>query len=219
MDQIGPIELIGIAILAGYGVWMVVFFGSVRPLLMAAIGRRMRVEVEEEVGGLASGTYDVVGKGAPVAKVGAVWLADAGILLLGTVGMAALVFVPTFLAAESGVTDPLYRALTGRRVTFAAPALVPLRAARPSTTTVIAVRNGGGAVERQCQVSVADYHARNGYLNGRTALFDLPPGAERGVESSLDVSRPIIGAHAFRWKLECANRRLMVQDATLQVGP
>ena len=107
---------------------------SFRPAIMAAIGRSLRVEVKEETIGLASGAYEVVGKGAPVAKVGAVWLADAVVLLLGTVGVAALVFIPTFLVAESGVTDPIYRALTGRRVTFAAPALIPLSAARRSTS-------------------------------------------------------------------------------------
>jgi hypothetical protein len=219
MSEIGPVELIGIGLIVGYIAWLVLFFSVVRDRLMAAIGRRLRVEVKEEMGGLASGAYEVVGKGAPVAKVGAVWLADAAVLLLGTVGVAALVFTPTFLVAESGATDPIYRALTGRRVTFAAPALIPLSAARRSTTTAIAVRNDGSQIERQCQVSTADYTARNGYLNGRTALFDLPPGAERGVEASVDAARPIVGAHVIRWRLECANRRLMAQEATVQVSP
>jgi hypothetical protein len=219
MGEIGPVELIGIGLIVGYIAWLVLFFSVVRDRIMAAIGRGLRVEVQEEMGGLASGTYEVVGKGAPVAKVGVVWLADAAVLLLGTVGVAALVFVPTFLVAESGATDPIYRALTGRRVTFAAPALVPLSAARRSTTTVIAVRNDGSQIERQCQVNTMDYTARNGYLNGRTTLFDLPPGAERGIQATVDVARPLVGAHVFRWRLECANRRLMVQESTLQVSP
>ena len=46
MDQIGPMEVLAIGILIGYGAWLFIFIGRLRHRIMTAIGRRLRVETQ-----------------------------------------------------------------------------------------------------------------------------------------------------------------------------
>jgi hypothetical protein len=175
------------------------------------------VQVAEELDGEGVGTYGTSGAVATVGNQSLVWLADLVVVLAGTLGMAALVFVPTFLVAESGALLPLEGRLTGHRLTLELAAGPHMRASQATASLNVTVRNDGSAPESQCLVSVADYQARNGYLTGRSAFFNLSPGAQRSIDLPLRASRPPLGNHVFRVKLECGQERLMVQRSTLHV--
>jgi len=97
-----PSVVAGVVLLVLFWAWIGVFFARVRPSIMNAVGRRLRVKVEESTSFVDAGTYGVKGDRASLPKTGVVLLADFAVLFLGTVGVAALLFVPAFLVAESG---------------------------------------------------------------------------------------------------------------------
>ncbi|MFO1308586.1 MAG: hypothetical protein U1F64_09105 [Burkholderiales bacterium] len=209
----GPGVWLGLALLAAYGAWLWAFFSRVRPRAMAALGRRLAVEVRESSDPLDAGTYDVEDEGAALRKRAAVYAADLALLLLGTVGVAALVFVPAFLVAESGALLGLEGRLTGRSVAMSAPASATMASGK--ATLAVEVANTGREALRACRATTDGYTARNGYLHGSSAWFDLAPGERRSATVPLDAVRPPAGEHRFRVKVECANERLAVAEATL----
>ncbi len=77
------------------------------------------------------------------------------------------------------------------------------------------VVNDGRESLRQCRATIDGYTSRNGYLHGSSTWFELAPGARRAVEIALDAVEPPAGEHRFRVKVECANERLAVAEATL----
>lgn len=218
MDQVGPMEILGILTLVVYAAWLYTFFSTVRQRLLAAVGRRLMVDVKESSGLLDSGLYTTVGP-ASLRQSVIITLSDMVVTLLGTVGMAALWFIPIFLAVEYGLIDPLQSLLTGRRVTLELPPTITMRASQPTQTVALVVRNDGGSAERQCGVSLADYTARDGYLSARTPLFDLAAHGERALPLPLEGIRPPVGRHTVRVRVECTNRRLTIKPLVVIVEP
>ncbi len=210
---LGPGAWLGLALLAVYGAWLWAFFSRVRPRAMAALGRRLAVEVRESTDPLDAGTWDVEDEGAALRKRGAVYAADLALLLSGTVGVAALVFVPAFLVAESGALLGLEGRLTGRSVAMSAPESATMTSGRATLAVVVA--NTGREALRACRALTDGYTARNGYLHGSSAWFDLAVGERRSVTVPLDAIRPPAGEHRFRAKVECANERLAVANAVM----
>jgi len=211
--DVGPGAWLGTGLLAAYGAWLWAFFSRVRPRAMAALGRRLGVEVRESADPLDAGTYDVEDEDAALRKRGAVYAADLALLLLGTVGVAALVFVPAFLVADSGALLGLEGRLTGRGVAMSAPE--PAAMTSGKATLAVEVAHVGREALRACRALTDGYTSRNGYLHGSSAWFDLAPGERRSVTVPLDAVRPPAGEHRFRVKVECANERLAVAEATL----
>lgn len=217
LSTIGPGAWLGIALFAAYLAWLGAFFASVRPRLMAALGRRLKVEVRESTDLLDAGTYDIEGQGATLPKTGVVYAADLALLLVGTVGVAALVFVPAFIVAESGALLPLEGRITGRSVAIQVAGTATMASASGKATLGVGAINDGRERLRQCRAMVDGYTSRNGYLHGSSAWFDLAPGERRTVEIALDAVKAPAGVHRFRVKVECANERLAVADAVLGV--
>lgn len=190
------------------------FFTHVRPRIMRALGRRLNVRVRESHDVLDAGTW-ATDDDAPIRKTGAVLAVDFAVLMFGTVGVAALVFVPAFIVAEGGVLLGLEGHMTGRQVS--------LRVAGPATmqdgkaSLAVEAANEGRTALEQCRAQVEGYSARNGYLTGASPWFDLDAGARRSVTLTLDAMRPPAGEHAIRVKVECANERLAVADALVVV--
>jgi hypothetical protein len=203
MDQIGLVEIIGIVVVVGYIVWLVAFFQFVRPRLMARAGERMNVHVRESAGVLDSGTYEVVGS-APLAKHGALFGLDFALLFFGTVGICALVSIPGFLIAESGLPYRWESLLLNNAARIASVQVPPL--AEGDAPADIRVQNESDLSLSGCQVRVADYTARNGYLNGASALFDLSPRETRQVTFGLSALQPLPGTYEIALSLECRNR-------------
>lgn len=212
-----PAVVAGLALLVLYWAWIGLFFARVRPSIMAAVGRRLQVDVEESAGLLDAGTYDVRGDDAPLRKTGVVLLADFVVLMVGTVGVAALLFVPAFIVADSGALLPLESKLTGRAATLATLAGATTLDASGSARLDVDAANGGRAALRDCVAGVDGYTARNGYLHGRSATFALASGERRRVAVELEAMRPVPGDHPLRIKLECANERLAVAQAVVRV--
>lgn len=215
-SALGPAVWFGLALLVGYWIWLWAFFRYVRPRIMEAAARRLGVKVEESLRILDSGTYDTTGEAA-LAKRGAIWGIDLVVLLAGTVGVAALVFIPAFVVGESGALLSIESAITGRGATIAPlpRAEMPLAARRASIA--IGVRNSGNEPLAQCRLAVASYTSANGYLTGRTAWFALAVGEARDIAFALDASKPPAGEHRYPVKLECDNERLAVADGVLVV--
>ena len=212
-----PAVLLGLALLAVYWAWIFVFFGRVRPRIMEALGRRLAVRVRESTDVLDAGTYDTRSDRAPLRKKGAIYAADLAVLLLGTVGVAALLFVPAFIVADRGALLPLEARITGRGATVEAAAPAEMARAKGDATLALRVTNDGREALASCAVAVDGYAARNGYLNGRSATFDLPANEQRQAVVPLHAMNPPPGEHRFRVKLECANERIAVADALLVV--
>ena len=212
-----PAVVLGIALLVLYWAWIGVFFARVRPWVMERVGRRLRVKVAESAELLDAGTYDVEGDDRPLGKSAAVVTADFVVLLLGTVGAAALLFVPAFVIAERGLLLPLEAAITGRGATLRVVDAGGMAAGTGKARFVVAAESTGDAALAGCRVGVDGYTARNGYLHGTSATFDLARGAPRTVELELEAMRPLPGEHRFRLELECANERFAVAEATLAV--
>jgi hypothetical protein len=207
----------GILLLLLYWAWIGVFFARVRPGIMNALGRRLRVRVAESTSIVDAGTYGVDAPDAPLRKTGAVLAADFVVLLVGTVGVAALLFVPAFLVAESGALLPPEGKLTGRSATLSVASSATMPSSSGVARIALDASNVGREALRDCRAGVDGYTARNGYLNGSSPRFDLAPGARHAVAIELSATRPPAGAHRFRVKLECANERLAVADAALDV--
>ncbi|CAG1004322.1 hypothetical protein BURK1_03106 [Burkholderiales bacterium] len=217
LSAIGPGAWLGIALVAAYLAWLGMFFARVRPCVMDALGRRLKVEVRESTNILDAGTYDIEGTGATLPKTGAVYAADLALLVVGTVGVAALVFIPAFLVAESGALLPLEGRITGRSVAMRAVGTATMASAPGKAKLGVEAVNDGREGLRQCRATVDGYTSRNGYLHGSSAWFDLATGERRAVEIALDAVNPPAGEHRFRVKVECANERLAVTDASLRV--
>lgn len=214
MSDLTPGAWLGIALIAAYAVWLWAFFTHVRPRVMRALARRLRVRVTESHDVLDAGTW-ATEDDAPIRKTGAVIVADFAVLMLGTVGMAALVFVPAFMVGESGVLLQLEGRMTGRQVSLRVAGPAIMRGGKASLA--VEAVNEGRSPLRQCRAMVEGYTARNGYLTGASPWFDLDAGARRSVAVPLDAIRPSPGEHAFRVKAECTNERLAVSDARLVV--
>lgn len=217
MSDLTPLTYVGLALIAGYWVWLWAFFTHVRPRVMQVLGRRLRVAVQESNGVLDGGTYSAQREDAPLSTQSTILIVDLLLLLTGTVGVAALAFVPAFLVADSGRLLSLEGRLTGRRAMLEAvpAALMPISKARASID--VAVRNDGSASLAQCSAKVADYSARNGYLTGRSALFALEPKQRAVVRVELDAIKPPAGEHRYRIEVECGADRLAVGEARLLV--
>ena len=154
---------------------------------------------------------------APLAKTVAVFGADIVLMLLGTAGVAALVFIPAFIVAESGVLLPMESRMTGRGVVLhlRPPSVMPADAPRASLG--IEVDNAGRADLRACRAVVDGYGARNGYLHGASPWFDIAAGARVAAVVKLEAMRPPRGEHDVRIKVECSNERLAVETVKLTV--
>lgn len=200
-----PAIALGVALLVGYWIWLWAFFAKVRPRIMKALGRRLDVKVAESVEFLDAGTYNVETEDAPIRKHGAVRGVDMLVTVLGTVGVAAAIFVPAFLVAESGALLPLEAKLTGRGATIAAPPESRWPAGNTRTTLDVAVTNSGRSDLARCRLRTADYRARDGYLTGNSPFVDLPVGATRALTLPLAAQRPLAGPTTVRIKLECAD--------------
>jgi hypothetical protein len=212
-----PAVVLGVALLVLYWAWIVVFFGRVRPRIMEALGRRLDVRVRESTDVLDAGTYDTRSERAPLRKKGAIYVVDLVVLLLGTVGVAALVFVPAFLVADSGALLPLEARLTGRGAELRVLEAAEMKAGDGKASLALDVRNAGRDALLGCVGGVDGYSSRDGYLHGATARFDLAAGERRPVALALDATRPPPGERTFRVKLECAGERLAVAEGVLRV--
>jgi hypothetical protein len=215
MHDFGPLTVAGLALVVGYWVWLWAFFARVRPKIMARLGRRLQVRVGESTGVLDGGTYEIQDAQAPLRKHGIVVLADFLLLVAGTVGVAALVFVPAFLVAESGVLLPLEGALTGRRAALGAPAAVAMQGLHADVPIV--VRNTGHLALSQCALATSGYSARSGYVHGRSASFDVGPGEARKLVLALSAAKPVSGTHPIRVALECDARRIAASSVAVEV--
>jgi len=212
-----PAAVLGVVLLAIYWAWIALFFARVRPWLMARLGSRLDVRVRESLNLLDAGTWDASGRGATLPKSGVVMAADLAILLVGVVGVAALIFIPAFLVADSGALLPLEARLAGRGAELRVSGTVEMTSAHPVAPLAVEVANRGREPLRDCYAMVDGHSAQNGYLHGRSARFDLAVGERIRVPLALEAMRPPQGSHAFRLKIECANERLAVARATLRV--
>ena len=209
--------LLGVALLLLYWGWIGLFFARVRPSLMDAIGRRLGVRVAESASPLDAGTYDVEGDHKPLRKSVAVFLADGLVMLAGTVGVAALVFIPAFVAGDRGWLLPLEAKLTGRGASLRIIGFGGMPTTTGKARFTLVAENVGQAMLANCLVNVDGYTARNGYLRGTSTPFELLPGGPRTIELDLDAARPRVGEHRFRLELECSAERLAVAEGVLQV--
>lgn len=215
MDQLGLVEIAGIVFVLAYIGWLIAFFEVVRPRLMQWIGRRLRTGVRESLGAWDAGVYETEDS-APAGKTIALAAADLAVLLLAGPGSFALVGIPAFLLADSGLLHRWEGAVTGTGVRITAMELPVMQ--RDRATAAIAVRNTGRRLARRCTVGLADYTARNGYLTGSSTPFDLEAGESRTVEMQLDAIRIVPGDHRIRVSLECANRLKDRRPATVRIG-
>ena len=212
-----PAAVLGVVLLAIYWAWIALFFARVRPWLMARLGSRLDVRVRESLNLLDAGTWDASGRGATLPKSGVVMAADLAILLVGVVGVAALIFIPAILVADSGALLPLEARLAGRGAELRVSGTAEMTSAHPVAPLAVEVANRGREPLRDCYAMVDGHSAQNGYLHGRSARFDLAVGERIRVPLALEAMRPPQGSHAFRLKIECANERLAVARATLRV--
>jgi hypothetical protein len=216
LSDVSPLTFVGIGLLAAYGFWLWAFFTHARPRIMLRIGRALDVRVRESLDALDAGTYDTRDDDAPLAKRGAVMFADIVVLLAGTVGTAALVFIPAFLIAEGGVLLALEGTVTGRRAVLDVPAS-SMTLAVPRVDASVRVRNDGRLPLQSCALVTSGYGARTGYVNGRSDYFDIGPGDARAVRVPLTSQRPVRGEHRIPLLLECENRRVAVAEVVLDV--
>ena len=209
--------LLGVGLLVLFWAWIGLFFARVRPCIMAALGRRLGVRVAESTDLVDAGTYDVTGPKRPLGATLAVIGADLLVLLVGTVGVAALIFVPVFVAAERGWLLPLDARLTGRSATLKIIGFSGMPQDVGKARFTLAAESTGDAPLMNCIVATDGYTSRNGYLRGVSAPFDLVTGSPRTVEVDLDATRPPLGDLRFMLELECSAERVAVADGTLQV--
>jgi hypothetical protein len=217
LDPMRPALLAGLALLAAYWAWIFVFFACVRPRIMRALARSLGVKVEESTSVLDAGIYGVKGDRPPLRALGAVHAVDLAVLLAGTVGVAALVFVPAFIVADRGMLLSLETIFTGRGAVLRVFDDVDMTSNDSRATLWLDVQNTGHDPLRDCVGGVDGYSARNGYLHGNTERFDLAAGERRPIRLDLEATRPHPGMDSFRLKLECMNERLAVADAVLKV--
>lgn len=199
----GLVELLGIALLIVYIVWLFAFFQFVRPRIMNGIGARMNVGVQESLDPLDAGTYNTVGK-VSLGKSAAVQLLDVALLLFGTVGACAILSIPSFLIAESGAPYRWEGALLGTQASIVAVQIEPMQ--NDMTNVAVTIENEGNTPAAQCQLRTADYSAGNGYMNGSSALFDVSGHASQEVKFTLSALNAKPGEYTVNLSLECQNR-------------
>lgn len=203
MNQIGLVEIAGMAVVFSFFAWLILFFQVIRPRLMEWVGTRFNIEVRESAQPVDSGTYEIVGD-APLAKHGALTLIDLVVLLVGTVGVCALMSVPAFLIGDSGLPYRLESVLLGQGVSIVSAQLPPLRDGE--SEGIVVVMNESENPIRDCRVSLSDYSASNGYLTGATPFFGMDPGVSDHIAMSVTAQNPIPGTYQIRLSLECENR-------------
>ncbi len=212
--MIGLVEIAGALVVILYIVWLIAFFQFFRSRVMNYFAERMNVRVRESLDVLDAGTYNTVGD-VPLVKSGAVQILDMLILLIGTVGVCALISIPAFLFGESGAPYRWESILLGTPASIINLQVEPLRDDEANVAATIA--NQGNVNASQCQVRTSDYSARNGYMNGSSALFDLARGETRVIEFTLDAVNPPRGEYAVNFALECQNRLKEKITARVQV--
>lgn len=215
MNQIGLVEGAGIVIVLALIAWQVVFFQFVRPRIMARIGRRLNVGVQESVGAWDAGVYDAQ-EGAPLRKGLSVIVADFIVIMVGVPGVLGGAAIALFLLAESGLPSRWEGQLTGTSILIG-EIVVPPMIDRKSSARVT-VRNDSRVTMPACRLDLTGYTARNGYLNGASNYFDLAPATSETVDLKLEVMKPVPGMHRFRINLECGERLKDSATATVDVG-
>jgi hypothetical protein len=203
MQNVGLVEIAGAVVVILYIVWLIAFFQFVRPRLMARAGKQMNVRVKESLDPLDAGTYNTAGN-ASVQKSAAVQFLDIFVLLIGTVGVCALISIPAFFFGESGAPYRWESIILGTQADIVNLDITPLRNDRATVSATL--ENQGSANLLQCQVRSTDYSARNGYMNGSSAFFDLARGETRTIEFPLDAINPARGEYTVNFALECQNR-------------
>jgi hypothetical protein len=214
MEQIGLVEIAGIAIVLGCGAWVVAFFQLIRPRVMRRVGRRLEVGVHESIGVIDAGDYRA-DTSAPAATRAAVAIADFVVLMAAVPGVLSLVSIAAFLVADSGAPWRWEGALTGAAARIGDVVVAEMRDGR--STATVAVRNAGREPASSCRLAVADYRARDGYLTGGSAFFDLAPGEARRIDLPLQAARVIPGVHTFRISFECRHRLKDRGTATIRI--
>jgi hypothetical protein len=216
LTDLSPGQWLGIALFAGYLFWLFAFFQWVRPRLMRALGRRLGTKVTESHSMADGGTW-TTDDDAPIGKTGAVAAVDFVLLMIATVGVAAAVFIPAFLVAESGALLPLDNSLTGRAVALRLHKPDAMPASNPKVNLPIEVDNIGRTDLRACQAELKGYHARNGYMHGASPRFDIAKGARVAAIVKIEAMRPPPGEHRMQIRLDCSNERLAVEPVTVTV--
>ena len=216
MTDLSPGQWLGIALFAGYVFWLFAFFQWVRPRAMRALGRRLRTKVTESHDIVDAGTWSTDDE-APIAKTGAVAGIDFVLLMLATVGVAAAVFIPAFLVAESGALLPLDNSLTGRAVALRLHKPDVMPASNPKVNLPIEVDNIGRTDLKACYADLKGYHARNGYMHGKSPYFDLAKGARVAAIVKIEALKAVPGDHRMQVRLDCSNERLAVEPVTVTV--
>jgi len=215
MDHLGLVEIAGIVIVLCLIAWQFVFFEFVRPRIMRRIGRRLNVGVHESLDAWDAGVYDTEDS-APVRKTAAVVIADFAVTILGTAGVFALVSIPLFLLAESGLPYRWEGRVAGTAARIGDISVPEM--ARGRAVAAVMVRNEASEAMRACRVSVTDYRARDGYLTGASDFFELAAGAAQSVQLPLRVTTSVPGTHDFRVSLECGGRLKDRASAIVTIG-
>src|SRR5262249_45916293 len=114
------------------------------------------------------------------------------------------VAVAAFLVGDSGAPYRWEGALLHNGARIGAVSVPTMRDSESAST--VTVRNTGREIASTCQVRVADYRARDGYLTGHSAFFDLAIAETRVVPLPLETARSVPGEHRFRISLECQHR-------------
>ena len=188
-----PAVVLGVALLALYWAWIGLFFARVRPWIMGRVGRGLGVKVAESTDVVDAGTYEAKGRRATLGRSLAVIAADFAVLL------------------------PLEPRLTGRGGTLSIIDFTGLDPASGKGRFTLAAVNAGEEPLVDCFVTVDGATARNGYVTGTSAMFELLQGAGRTVELDVGVTRPPPGEHRFRLELECRGERYAVAEARLAI--
>ena len=206
--------LFGVFLLVLYWVWIGLFFHRVRPWIMNWIGGGLGVRVAESTDLLDAGTYDVKGARRRIGKSVAVMAADLVVLLAGTVGVAALIFVPTFIAAERGWLLPIEGKLTGRSASLQIVGFSVSPGGGKGAFSLVAA-NTGEVPLTNCVVAVDSYSARTGYMHGASVAFDLAVGSPRTIPLNVEALRPPQPGAGFRLELECGAERMAVAEGSM----
>lgn len=176
--------------------------------------RWLNAEVHESTGPWDAGAYDTR-QGTPVRKTVGVAVADLVVILVGIVGVIAAVTIPLFLLVESGLPSRWEGQITGTLVRIGTVVVPPMTARK--VTARVTVHSHARQAMRACELDVAGYTARNGYLHGTSRAFDLEPSTSETIDLPLEVMRRVPGTHAIQIDLECSLRMKDAVRATLDV--
>jgi hypothetical protein len=214
MNQLGLLEIVGIVVVLALIAWPMVFFQVVRPRIMARIGRWLEVGVHESLDPLDAGLFDTE-QGAPLRKTVALAVADFVVIVVGVAGVLSAVAIPLFLLVESGLPSRWEGQLTGTSVRIGDIVVPPMTDRK--TTARVSVRDEAREAMRSCQLDLAGYTARNGYLAGTSNYFDLAPDTGATIDLVLSVMQRVPGTHRFQINLECGLRLKDSAHATLEI--